>query len=225
MALVAPSLLSADFARLGEALELIKAAGASMVHVDVMDGHFTPDLTVGQPVIARLRKATDLVLDVHLLIERPERFAAEFVDAGAERLAVQIEATPNVHRVLEIIRERGAKAGVTLNPSTPVDALADVLGEVDFVTVLAADPGEREQAFIPRSVEKIRQAARARQDRRLDFALQVEGGVSLENLEDLLRAGADILVAGSAIFQNENPRARLSEMIRMASVARQMSKV
>ena len=225
MALIAPSLLAADFARLAEALELIKAAGATMVHVDVGDGHFAPDLTVGQPVIRSLRNSTDLELDVHLLIERPERYAAEFVDAGADRVSVHAESTVNLHPVLEAIRVRGAKAGVALNPSTPIAALEEVLGEVDFVTVLTADPGLKEQPFIPGSLDKIRRAVRAREELRLKFAVAVEGGVSLERVEEMVGAGADILVAGSAIFHYDNPRARLADLIRLAATARQTSKV
>lgn len=225
MAVIAPSILAADFARLGEALETIKAAGASMVHVDVMDGHFTPQLTAGQPVVQSLRRATDLVLDVHLLIERPERYALEFVDAGADRVSVQAEATTNLHAVLTAVRARGAQAGVGVNPSTRLEALADVLEELDFVIILASDPGIEEQAFIPESVEKVREAARLRETRRLSFAVQVEGGVSFGRVENFVRAGADILVAGSAIFHKENPRARLEEMIRLAAGTRQVSKV
>lgn len=225
MALIAPSLLAADFSRLAEALELIKSAGATMVHVDVADGHFAPDLTVGQPVIRSLRNATDLVLDVHLMIERPERYAAEFVDAGADRVSVHVESTANLHRVLDMVRVRGAKAGAALNPSTPVDALEDVLGQLDFVTLLTADPGLKEQPFIPGSLDKIRRAARVRDERRLKFAVEVEGGVSLERVEEMVQAGADILVAGSAIFHNDNPKARLADLIRLGSTARQTSKV
>lgn len=225
MALIAPSLLAANFSRLGESVHIIREAGASMVHVDVMDGHFVPDITVGQPVIRSLRKATDLVLDVHLLIERPERYVVEFVDAGADRLSIHAEATPHVHRVLEQIRARGAKAGVALNPATLVESLADVLGDIDFLSILTADPGIPEPAFIPHSVLKVQAAARARRERRLDFAIQVEGNIGLDTLAELLRAGADILVAGSAIFANEDPKARLWEMIRLASAAPQTSRV
>jgi ribulose-phosphate 3-epimerase len=225
MALIAPSLLAADFARLAEALEIIKSAGASMVHVDVMDGHFAPDISVGQPVIASLRKATDLVLDVHLLVERPERFADQFLEAGADRLCVHSEATLQLPRLLKMIRAHGAEAGVALNPATPVEALAEVWGDIDFLTILAADPGLHERGFLPRSVAKVRQAFRLREEERLDFALQVEGGIGLDNLEALLGAGADILVAGSAIFHNEAPGTRLAEMIRLAAAGRQTSKV
>ena len=225
MALVAPSILAADFARLGEALGIVKAAGAAMVHVDVMDGHFVPDITVGQPVVASLRKATDLVLDVHLLIERPERYAAEFVEQGADRLSVHAEATPHLHRVLDLIHTCGAKAGVVLNPATPLEGITDVLGDLDFLTILTADCGLKEQRFIPGMVSKLRAAAQARAARRLDFAIQAEGGVSLENAEKLVRAGADILVAGSAIFSNVDPERRLGELMRLASGAPQTSTV
>ena len=225
MALIAPSILAADFARLGEALAVIKAAGASMVHVDVMDGHFVPEISVGLPVLASLRKATDLALDVHLLIERPERYAERFVDAGADRIAIHAEATPHVRRVLEQIRGRGAKAGVAVNPSTPLEAVGEVMGEVDFLNVLTAEASLREQPFIPASTAKLRAAAQMRADRRLDFAIQAEGGIGPEKIESLARAGADILVAGSAIFDSVDPRARLSEMIRVAMAVRVTSKV
>ncbi len=225
MALIAPSLLAANFARLGETLETIKAAGAAMVHVDVMDGHFVPDLTVGQPVIRSLRKATELVLHVHLLVERPERYAEEFVAAGADQLAVHAEATPNLHRVLEIIRARGAKAGVAVNPATPVEALADILGEIDFLSIQSADPALPEAPFLPRSVAKLRVADGMRSERRLEFALQVEGGIGPQHVQELIAAGADILVAGSAIFLSEDPRTRLQELVRQASSLRKTSRV
>jgi ribulose-phosphate 3-epimerase len=221
MALVAPSILAADFARLGEALGMVKAAGAAMIHVEVMDGHFVPDITVGQPVIASLRKATDLVLDVHLLIERPERYAAEFVELGADRLCVHAEATPHLRRVLDLIHARGAKAGAALNPATPLEGITDILGDLDFLTILTADGGLQEQRFIPGMVSKLRAAAQVRAARRLDFAIQVEGGVSLENAEILVCAGADILVAGSAIFSNVDPKARLGELMRLTAGAPQ----
>lgn len=225
MALLAPSLLAADFARLAEALATIKAAGATMVHVEVMDGHFVPDISVGQPVIRSLRKATDLVLDVHLLIERPERYFREFVEAGADRLSVHAEATSHLHRVLEQIRAQGAQAGVAVNPGTPLESLAEVLGQIDFLSILTADPGLQEREFIPRSVGKVQAAARAREEGRLGFLIQVEGGIGPNAVEQLIQAGADILVAGSAIFHNGDPKQRLAEMIRLASAARQTSRV
>ncbi len=225
MALIAPSLFAADFARLGEALALAKIVGASMVHLDVVDGHFAPGITAGQPVIKSIRRATDLVLDVHLLIERPERYVAEFVKLGADRLAVHPESTTRLHAVLEMIRTAGAKVGVALNPATPVDAVSDVLGQLDFLTVLTADPGAKEGAFIALSFDKIRAAARVREERRLKFAIQAECGLTFERLESLIRAGADILVAGSAIFLKENSRQLLAEWIRLAAAAPEISKV
>jgi len=224
MALIVPSLLAADFARLGEALSIIKAAGAPMLHLEVMDGHFVEDISIGQPVVESLRKATDLVLDLHLLIERPERYIADFIQAGADRISVHVEATSRLHQVLSQIREQGAKAGVALNPATPVEAIVDVVGEFDFLSVLSSDPGLSERAFIPRSVEKVLAAASLRHGRRADFAIQVEGGIRSEHLEQLARAGADILVAGSAIFHNDDPKARWSEMLRLLSASPRLSR-
>ncbi len=220
MALLAPSILAADFARLGEALGTLKAAGATMVHVDVSDGHFVPDLTVGQPVIRSLRKATDLVLDVHLLVEHPERYAAQFVEEGADWVAVQCEATAQLGRTLESIRSRGAKAGLGVRVSTPLAAVAELLEEIDFLVILAAEPGIPEQAFLPRTLAKVRAAARAREERRRDFLIEVEGGVRFEHFDEILQAGADILVAGSAIFASEDPKTRLVEMIRRCATGR-----
>ena len=227
MALIAPSLLGADFARLGEALHMLKEAGASMVHVDVMDGHFVPDISVGQPVIRSFRKATELVLDVHLMIERPERFAAEFLEAGADRLAVHAEATLHLPKLLSTIRRQGAKAGVAINPGTPVQAVSEVLGDIDFLTIMSSEPllEARDCDYRPRTTEKLREAARARELGGYDFALQVEGaGVGFERLEELVQAGADILVPGSDIFQKDS-KARLEKMMRLAASSRQVSRV
>jgi len=188
-----------------------------MVHVDVMDGHFVEDISVGQPVVRNLRKATDLTLDLHLLIERPERFVGEFLAAGADRLAVHIEATTRLHQVLDVIRKQGVQAGVALNPSTPVDSIVDLVGEFDYLSILSSDPGLGERTFIPRSAEKVRAAAALRDERRADFVIQVEGGIRVEHMERLVQAGADILVAGSAIFNSEDPKARLGEILRLVS--------
>jgi len=225
MALIAPSLLAADFARLGEALHILEAAGASMLHVEVMDGHFVEDISVGQPVVRGLRKATGLVLDVHLLIERPERYFADFIEAGADRISVHLEATTRLHRVLEQIRAQGAKAGVALNPATPLATIVDLVGEFDYLSILSSDAGLSERTFIPGAVRKVRAAASLRAERRADFAIQVEGGILFEHLEQLTRAGADILVAGSAIFNSDDPKARLGEMLRVVSASLRMSKV
>jgi ribulose-phosphate 3-epimerase len=224
MVLIAPSLLAADFARLGEALHLIKEAGASIVHVDVMDGHFVPDISVGQPVIRSLRKATDLVLDLHLLIERPERYVPEFMEIGADRIAVHAEATPNLHKVLSVIRTGGAKAGLALNPSTAIEAVSDALEEIDYLLILSADLGFANSPFLPRALLKVQTACALRREKRLDFAIQVEGSIGEEQIEALGQAGADILVAGSDIFQ-EDPKTRLAKMIRRAASSRHVSRV
>jgi ribulose-phosphate 3-epimerase len=224
MALIAPSLLAADFARLGDALHAIEAAGASMFHLEVMDGHFVEEISVGQPVVRGLREATDLVLDLHLLIERPERYIADFVEAGADRISVHLEATTRLRRVLEQIRKHGVKAGVALNPATPIETIVDLVGDFDYLSVLSSDPGLSDGSFIPRSLEKVRAAASLRDERRADFAIQVEGGLGIEQVVQLTQAGADILVAGSAIFYSDDPKACLSEMVHLVSASRRMSK-
>jgi len=221
MALIAPSLLAWDFARLGDALEAIKTAGARLVHIDVSDGHFAGEITVGPPVIRRLRRATDRVLEVHMLVERPERYVEEVLAAGADRLAVHAESTANLHAVIEVIHARGGKAGVAINPATPVGAVAEVMADLDFLTLLTADPGPTGEQFIPAMLEKVRRASRLRADARRGMEIEVEGGIGIEQVEKLAQAGADILVVGSAIMNNENPKARLSEMIRLGLAANQ----
>jgi ribulose-phosphate 3-epimerase len=223
MALIAPSLLAADFARLGEALDLYKEAGAALVHVDVMDGHFVPDLTVGPPVIRSLRKATDLTLDLHLMVERPDRYAPQFVEAGADRIAIHAEAAPHLHQVLGAMRAQGVQAGLAVNPATAIDSVTGALDDIDYLLILAADLGYDNAAFIPGTIHKVLTACALRRDRGLDFAVQVEGCIGLEQIEKLREAGADILVADSDIFKNGEPRARLAEMMRRAS--RQISSV
>jgi len=195
-----------------------------MVHIDVMDGHFVPDISVGQPVVRSIRKATNLVLDLHLMIERPERYVPEFVEMGADRIAIHAEATPNLHHVLGLIRSGGARAGLALNPSTAVESIAGTLGAIDYLLILSADLGFPNPPFLPGSLSKVQTACALRRERRLDFAMEVEGSISSEQIEALGRAGADILVAGSDIFQ-EDPRTRLADMMRLASSSRQVSTV
>jgi ribulose-phosphate 3-epimerase len=228
MASIAPALLAADFARLGQALEMIGVGGASRIHLDVADGHFLPEITVGAPVVASLRRATRLWFDVHLAIERPERFVTGFAAAGADQISVPAEATPHLRDVLGAIRAHGKKAGVTLDPATTVDSVADILGDLDSLTILSGglsaglsagmagvrSPGA---AFIPQSLAKLQYAARLRAAYGLEFTLQVEGGVTAENLTALVEAGADILVVGSAIFDSQDPKARLTELISLAA--------
>jgi ribulose-phosphate 3-epimerase len=219
MALIAPSLLAWDFARLAEGLEAMEAAGARLVHIDVSDGHFAGEITVGPPVIRSIRKATNLVLDVHLIVERPERFVADFLAAGADRLAVHAEATANLHSAIEAIRGGGGKAGVAINSSTPLEALSEAIEDVDFLTVLTADTGI--ERFIAAMLSKVKEAVKLRAHRHARTEIEVEGGIGLEHVEKLVQAGADILVAGSAIMNSDNPKARLSEMIRLAALEKQ----
>jgi ribulose-phosphate 3-epimerase len=216
MALIAPSLLAADFARLGEALRLIKESGATMVHVDVMDGHFVPEISIGQPVAQSIRRATDLILDLHLLIERPERYVPEFLGMGADRIAVHAESTPNLHHVLKTIRGGGAKVGLALNTSTSVESFFGLLGAVDYLLILSADLGFETARFISKTVEKVRSADILRREKHLKFEIEVDGEIEQEQVEVLVRAGSDILVAGSNIFV-ENPQLRIQEMMRLAA--------
>jgi ribulose-phosphate 3-epimerase len=205
--LLAPSLLSADFTRLGEELRMIEASGAQVVHVDVMDGRFVPNITIGLPVVESLRKATALPLDCHLMIVEPLRYAADFVKAGADWVSIHQEADPHLHRTLAAIRQAGGKAGVVLNPGTPVDTLVDLVGDFDFVLLMSVNPGFGGQSFIPRVLDKVKRLDALRTERGIPFFIEVDGGVGLKNAGDLIRAGADCLVAGNAFFKAEDPKA------------------
>ena len=198
---LAPSILSADFAALGRDIEAVTRGGADQVHVDVMDGHFVPNLTIGVPVVKSLRKATALPLDVHLMITDPDRFIEAFIDAGANMISVHVEVLPHLHRTISQIKKLGARAGVVLNPSTPVSAIEEVAADVDFVLVMSVNPGFGGQVFIPRSLAKIR-AVRDLLDRVGNSAapIQVDGGVDLSTVASVVEAGAEWLVAGNAIF-------------------------
>ena len=197
--LLAPSSLSADFARLGEAMKLVGEAGAGLIHVDVMDGHFVPNITIGVPVVASLRESTDMVLDVHLMIEEPGRWVDQFVQAGADMISVHAEAERHLHRTVERIRSLGARAGVAINPGTPVSVLDDLLPDLDHVLVMSVNPGFAAQKFLPHSKDKLAALRRTAEERGLDLALEVDGGVKLSNAAELVAAGADYLVAGSAV--------------------------
>ena len=220
MAEIAPSLLSADFARLGEQVAAVKSGGASMLHVDVMDGRFVPNISIGAPVVRSLRAATDLALDCHLMIEEPERYAPAFVDAGANMISVHQEACPHLDRSVRLIRGLGAEAGVALNPATPAHLLDDVLEFVDFVLVMSVNPGFGGQGFLPRSLDKIRRVRRMREERGLGFRIEVDGGVTLANLPAIVEAGCDIVVVGSAIFGADDPRAALEGLRRAVQETR-----
>jgi len=211
--LLAPSLLSADFARLGEELRMIEAAGAQVVHVDVMDGRFVPNITIGLPVVEGLRKATALPLDCHLMIVEPLRYAADFVKAGADWVSIHQEADPHLHRTLAAIRQAGGKAGVVLNPGTSVETLVDLVGDFDFVLLMSVNPGFGGQSFIPRVLDKVKRLDALRTERGVPFLIEVDGGVGMTNAGDLVRAGADCLVAGNAVFKAPDPKAAVTGLL------------
>lgn len=217
MAEVSPSVLSADFVNIADALLLIREGGASMVHLDVMDGHFVPNMTIGPPVVASIRKATDRVLDCHLMIADPGQYVPSFIEAGADMISVHQEAAPHLHRVLELIRSSGVQAGVALNPATPVSVLSEVLGYLDYVLVMSVNPGFGGQKFIPQAVDKVRELRLLREEKKLSFRIQVDGGINEKNISLLTQAGADILVVGAAIFLSENPSVALGKFVRVAS--------
>jgi ribulose-phosphate 3-epimerase len=197
---IAPSILSADFAALGEAIARVERAGADLIHVDVMDGHFVPNITIGPPVVRALKRVATVPLDVHLMIEEPDRYIEAFAEAGASMLSVHVEVLPHLHRTIQAIKALGVRAGVVLNPSTPVVALEEIAGDVDFVLVMSVNPGFGGQTFIPRSESKIREV-RALLDRAGSNApIEVDGGIDLGNAARVVAAGARILVAGAAIF-------------------------
>jgi len=215
---IAPSILSADFAALGEAIARVEAAGADLLHVDVMDGHFVPNLTIGPPVIESVRKRTRLPLDVHLMIEEPERWVETYVKAGADYVTVHAEACAHLERALTLIREAGARAGVALNPSTPPEVLQYVLDDLDLVLVMSVNPGFGGQSFIPTTYEKIRRLRAMLTDR--PVLISVDGGVKADNAGLLAQAGAGVLVAGSAIFGAPDPGAALAALRGASEVPR-----
>jgi len=216
---IAPSILAANFARLGDEIESVEQGGAEVIHVDVMDGHFVPNISIGIPVVASLRKATRLPLDVHLMIEQPEGYIEEFVRAGADRVLVHQEATPHLDRALAMIRELGAQAGAVINPSTPVAMLSEVLDKVDTVLVMSVNPGFGGQKFIPRAIEKIRQLNEWRGRYNGEFRIEVDGGVELENIGDLAQAGANTFVAGTSIFRTPDPAEAARQLRKFATEA------
>jgi ribulose-phosphate 3-epimerase len=197
---IAPSILSSDFARLGEQVAEATAAGADYIHIDVMDGHFVPNITIGAPVVAAIRKRTSKPLDVHLMIESPERYINDFARAGATIITVHEEACPHLHRVIQMIRESGARPGVSLNPSTPIGSLEHVLADVDLVLIMTVNPGFGGQAFIPHLLGKVSALRRRLDELHLPAELEVDGGITPETAPQAVHAGARVLVAGSAVF-------------------------
>jgi len=209
---IIPSILSADFARLADEIARVERGGASMLHLDVMDGHFVPNLTIGPPVVESVRKSTRLHLDVHLMIENPDRYAADFVRAGANSVSVHYEACRHLDGVLGLIRNAGAMAGVVLNPATPVAVLEDVLEVADYVLLMSVNPGFGGQKLIPYVLEKARTLDRMRREKKLGVPIEIDGGVHRENLAEVVRAGCDWIVTGSAIFHSGDPEATVREM-------------
>ena len=216
---IAPSVLAANFGSLNEELRAVERGGAKMLHVDVMDGHFVPNISIGVPVVASLRKATHLTLDVHLMIENPERYIEAFAEAGADMISVHQEATAHLDRVLGAIRELGREAGAVINPATPVSMLTEVLDKVDFVLVMSVNPGFGGQSFLPGALEKIHQLKELRRRYNYLFRIEVDGGVGPENVAQAVRAGADILVAGTSVFRTPDPAAAVQKMRLLASEA------
>ncbi len=216
---IAPSILAANFACLGDAIRAVESAGVSILHVDVMDGHFVPNISIGVPVVASLRKATRLTLDVHLMIENPERYIAAFAAAGAGMISVHQEATPHLDRALAMIHEHGCRAGAVLNPTTPVDLLSHVLGKVDHVLIMSVNPGFGGQAFLPEAAEKIRQLQQMRQRYNERFRIEVDGGIGPDNVTEVVRAGAQILVAGTSVFGAPDPAAAVRSLMHQATEA------
>jgi ribulose-phosphate 3-epimerase len=216
---LAPSILSADFARLGEHVRAAAEGGANVIHVDIMDGHFVPNITIGPPVVRSLRKATRLPLDCHLMIENPDQFIPDFADAGADWISVHQEACRHLNRTLHLIKSHQCLAGVVINPATPVDTLSEVLDIVDYVLVMSVNPGFGAQKFIPSTLHKMRQLAEIRRERGLTFRIEVDGGVSLETVGEVVRAGAEILVAGNAVFGAGDPRENAQSLLKAATEA------
>jgi len=221
MTMIAPSILSADFARLGEQLAQIERGGAGVVHVDVMDGHFVPNLTVGPVVVKAVRRATKLPIDVHLMIENAERYVDAFVDAGANWVSVHVEALPHLHRTVAHLKGRGVRAGVVLNPSTALGSLDEILPDADYILMMSVNPGFGGQSFIPAALDKVRNLRAMAGGRPID--IEVDGGVTPQNAAEVAAAGANVLVAGSAVFKGGSPdayRANIAAIRNAAALAR-----
>jgi ribulose-phosphate 3-epimerase len=202
---IAPSILSADFTRLGEEIAAVKRGGATVLHVDVMDGHFVPNITVGLPVVKSIRQATELPIDTHLMITEPGIYAEQFVDAGASMVSVHVETDPHLHRTLMCIRKKGALAGVAINPATPLVLLEEALSFADYILIMSVNPGFGGQKFIQTSLDKVRRLRRMIDERGLKTRIEIDGGIDRHNIAEIAAAGAEIIVSGSAIFNESDP--------------------
>ncbi|HEU4597174.1 MAG TPA: ribulose-phosphate 3-epimerase [Pyrinomonadaceae bacterium] len=210
---IAPSILSADFTRLGEEIAAVERGGATIVHVDVMDGHFVPNITIGLPVVRSLARATKLPLDTHLMISEPGLYAEQFAEAGARMVSVHIEADPHIHRTLSGIKKRGAQAGIVINPATSLSALDEALQFADYVLVMSVNPGFGGQKFIPTSIEKVRRLKRMIDERGLRVRIEIDGGIDRSNIAEVASAGAEIMVAGTAVFGDGDPARSVRELL------------
>ena len=215
---IAPSILSADFTRLGEEIRAVEAGGAKILHVDVMDGQFVPNITIGLPVVKSIRKNTDLTIDCHLMIEEPGRYAVQFVEAGADMVSVHVEADVHLQRTLVAIREAGGKAGIAINPGTPLSALEEALPYADFILLMSVNPGFGGQGFIPTSVDKLERLRRMIDDRGLDVKIEIDGGIDANNIARIVEAGAEMIVAGSAVFGGGEPTEAVAGLIEKGTV-------
>jgi len=215
---IAPSILSADFSRLGDEIRSVRAGGAGVLHFDVMDGRFVPNITIGLPVLRSIRKVTDMTIDTHLMIVEPGRYAAEFAEAGANMVSVHVEADPHLNRTLSSIRDAGAKAGVAVNPATPLVDLEEALPFADFVLLMSVNPGFGGQKFIPTVLNKLRRLRRMIDDARLPVKIEIDGGIDAENINEIVEAGAEIIVAGSAVFGGGKPEEAVRDLMTKGSV-------
>lgn len=215
---IAPSILSSDFTRLAEEIESVRSGGARILHVDVMDGHFVPNITIGLPVVKSIRKATDMVIDTHLMISEPGRYAAEFVKAGANMVSVHVEADVHLQRTLTAIREAGGQAGIAINPGTPLEMLSEALPYADFVLLMSVNPGFGGQKFVPTMLDKLRRLKGIIDSRGLNVKIEIDGGIDETNIAEIAGAGAEIIVAGSAVFGKGDAKAAVEKLIEKGTV-------
>ncbi len=215
---IAPSILSADFTRLAEAIEAVKTGGATVLHVDVMDGHFVPNITIGLPVVRSIRKATDMVIDTHLMISEPGRYAVEFVKAGADMVSVHVEADAHLQRTLTAIKDAGGRAGVAINPGTSLETIYETLPYADFVLLMSVNPGFGGQKFVPTMLDKLRRLKQMIDERGLNVQIEIDGGVDGSNIGEIVKAGAQLIVAGSAVFGDGDPIGSVKHLIEKGTV-------